>query len=193
MKQSKKSKKLKKRRNILTSDKVLSAAAIFISFLTLYIFIRQTNIIERQSHLSVMPYLNVETSNNREENSFAIDLINHGVGPAIIENVAIHHNGKEYDLQLSDFMNRYLPGMDSVYIINRKDLFKGQAVRSGDAINLMTVGGSRRSYEDFLRVMERLGKDKFDYVIQYRSIYGHRWKIHVAPDTHNQVPETLDD
>ncbi|MBT8310320.1 MAG: hypothetical protein HKO72_01275, partial [Flavobacteriaceae bacterium] len=66
------------------SERVVSFSAMFISLLTLFIFIKQTNIIERQSRLSALPYLMVETSNNSEDNTFEIEIVNHGVGPAII-------------------------------------------------------------------------------------------------------------
>ena len=180
-------------RKFWTTDKILSLAAIFISFITLYIFIRQTNIMERQSHLSVMPYLLIETSENSGNQTYSVDLVNHGVGPAIIDQVVIRYKGREYRQQLMDFFRAELEGMDSVRAINVKTVLKGQAIRSGDGINLLTVGGGSRSYSDFVKVVKQLTGRRFDYEVRYQSIYGHRWKIHAYIDQTAQIPEPLDD
>ena len=47
-----------------TSDRIVGFSAMFISLITLFIFIKQTNIIDRQSKLSAMPYLMMQMSNN---------------------------------------------------------------------------------------------------------------------------------
>ncbi len=182
-----------KMRKFWTTDKILSLAAIFISFITLYIFIRQTNIMERQSHLSVMPYLLIETSENRGNQTYSVDLVNHGVGPAIIDQVVIRYKGREYRQQLMDFFRAELEGMDSVEAVNTTTILKGSAIRSGDGINVLTIGGGSRSFTDFAKAMKQLTGRKFNYEVQYRSIYGHRWKINGAVDEKTQMPEPLDD
>jgi len=182
-----------KKRKFWTTDKIVSIAAIFISFLTLFIFIRQTNIIERQSHLSVMPYLVVETSENSGNNTYAFELVNYGVGPAIIDYTRIGYKGKSFDLQLADFLEEQVQGMDSVLVTNWSTAFKGQAIRSGDALNVVTVGGDPKSYSEFLKVRDALIRGKFVYEIYYKSMYGHRWKVSAAIDATEQMPEALDD
>ena len=67
------------------SDKLLSLSAISISFITLIIFIYQTNIMSRQNYISIMPYLDLSTTNDVSDYHFELNLKNHGVGPAIIE------------------------------------------------------------------------------------------------------------
>ena len=68
-----------------TSDKIVSFVAIIVSVFSLFIFVKQTNIIEEQNHLSVMPYLMLETANNGQDATFSIHIMNYGVGPAIIK------------------------------------------------------------------------------------------------------------
>ncbi|MBT8268432.1 MAG: hypothetical protein KJN59_04340, partial [Bacteroidia bacterium] len=60
-------------KKFLSTDKIVALTAMFIGVLTLIIFIRQTNIMDTQGRLSVMPYLLLETSNNGENRTFSID------------------------------------------------------------------------------------------------------------------------
>ena len=81
------------------SERILSLSAMSISFITLIIFIYQTNLMNKQNYLSILPYLQVSTSNNSEGNSYLLSIQNYGVGPAIIESVKMQYQGQEYDLR----------------------------------------------------------------------------------------------
>ncbi len=172
-----------------TSDKVVSFVAITISLFTLFIFVKQTNIIEEQSRLSVMPYLLLETSNDSYAKTFKIEIVNHGVGPAIIESRIIYLNGEAYDMEFADFFKNQLIGTDSVEILNRTTLQNGFALPSGNARNLITVGGDDYSYKTFLKIMNAAQKDSFNYEIKYKSIYGDRWLI----SGNTNAPEGIED
>lgn len=152
---------------------------MFISLLTLFIFIKQTNIIERQSRLSALPYLMVETSNNSEDNTFEIEIVNHGVGPAIIEKRVIIYQGKEYNMEFQDFLRQYIPEMDSVNITSSSTVQIGLSIPAGRSREILKVGGGQKSYTTFLKIMQELQEENsvFDYEIQYRSIYEERWEI----------------
>jgi hypothetical protein len=160
-----------------TSDKIVAFTALFISLLTLIIFIWQTNLMQKQNHLSVLPYLLMDSSNNGSEFTFAIDLDNHGVGPAIIENSSIHYKGKTYHMQFVDFLKEQIPDMDSVATINVTTVQNGLAIPAGGRINMLTVGGGETSYRTFLKIMTELQQDGFGYEIHYKSIYDDQWKI----------------
>lgn len=170
-----------------TSDKLVSFAAMFVSLLTLFIFIKQTNIIETQNHLSVMPYLMVESSNNSEDYSFALDLENYGVGPAIIEERLIYYDGKEYDMEFEPFLRTVIPEMDSVIINNHSTIQVGLALPAGGRRNVITVGGGKKSYETFLRIITEMQAKDLNYKIRYKSIYNDHWEI----NSENDVPKEL--
>ena len=76
-----------------TSDRIVSFSAISISLFTLIVFARQTSIIEKQSRLSALPYLNMEAGYNPDEDFITLTLNNYGVGPAIIEEMNISYEG----------------------------------------------------------------------------------------------------
>ena len=66
------------------SERILSLSAMSISFITLIIFIYQTNLMSKQNYLSILPYLQLSTSNDIEKNTYTLSIQNYGVGHAII-------------------------------------------------------------------------------------------------------------
>ncbi|MEM7084895.1 MAG: hypothetical protein AAF489_01855 [Bacteroidota bacterium] len=176
-----------KKKKFWTSDKLVSLAAMFVSLITLFIFIKQTNIIDTQNHLSVMPYLMVESSNNSEAYTYRIDLENYGVGPAIIEERVIYYEGKEYRMEFEPFLRATIPEMDSVVVINQSTIQTGLALPAGGRRNIITVGGGKKSYETFLRIITKMQTKDLNYKIEYKSIYNDRWEINSESD----VPQEL--
>ncbi len=165
------------RKKFWSTDKIVAMTAIFISTLTLIIFIRQTNIIDTQSHLSVMPYLLLETSNNSENKTFSIDFVNHGVGPAIVESRKIYYRGKTYDMEFQDFLLDQFTEMDSIHIMNYTIVEPGFALVSGGTRNILRVGGDDYSYLTFLDIIQELNENDFEYELIYKSIYDDKWVI----------------
>jgi hypothetical protein len=165
-----------------TSDKLVSFAAMFVSLSTLVIFIKQTNIIETQSHLSVMPYLMVESSNNSENYTFALDLENYGVGPAIIEERLIYYDGKEYNMEFEPFLRATIAEMDSVEVINHSTIQVGLAIPADGRRNIITIGGGKNSYETFVRILTEMQSKNLNYTIKYKSIYNDHWEINSESD-----------
>ncbi len=171
-----------------TSDKLVALSALSISLLTLVIFIRQTNIMEQQSHLSVMPYLMIEGSDQGLDKMYILDLVNHGVGPAIIVDRKISYKGTEYDLEFDEFLREHVEGMDSVKIISNSTVHRGLALPAGSTRTIIKIGGGATSYNHFLKVLEQLSTPDFDYKITYKSIYDDRWYI----DARDSEPTALE-
>ncbi|PCJ82562.1 MAG: hypothetical protein COA49_00410 [Bacteroidetes bacterium] len=160
---------------------------MFISVLTLYIFVKQTNLMETQNHLSIMPYLLVEASQNGENNTFSIDLVNYGVGPAIIENQVIHFNGSSYEMEIMEFLQQHIPEMqtDSVIVINSSSIMQGVAIPANERRNIITIGGGEKSYNGFLKIFSDIRYQEFDYEVEYKSIYDDHWRI----NSKKNIPE----
>ncbi|MFP2996714.1 hypothetical protein ABN763_12425 [Spongiivirga sp. MCCC 1A20706] len=167
------------------SDKIVAISAIAISLLTLFIFIKQTNIIEKQSHLSAMPYLMMEVSMNEFDSQYRFDLVNYGVGPAIINKVIIIHNKKRIKIDLRDFLSQ-LPGMDSITVLSSASMHRGLAIPAGGSRLIYNVGGNPKDYSQFKLMLEAL-KDNLDYEIYYQSIYDDHWSVSAS----NEVPKEI--
>lgn len=173
----------------LSSDKIFGLTAMLISLVTLIIFVRQTNIMDKQSRLSALPYLMIEQSTNGEEHRVQFSLVNHGVGPAIVESRKIRYNGKEYDQDFHQFITESLPRLDSVEPYNWSSVYKGQAIPANGRIVMVGIGNNQEEFDEFRKVFKELqSQSDFYFEIIYTSIYGDRWKL----STSSEVPQKLD-
>ena len=172
-----------------TTDKIVALTALFISVMTLVIFIKQTNLMERDSHLSVMPYVLLDSHNNTGNYTYAIYLDNQGVGPAIIQSTKLIYQGKEYDMEFPEFLQQTFPQLvDSTEFLNRTTVGPGQIIPTGGDINVLTAGGDLKKYQSFLMIMDELNRNGFNYELTYRSIYDDYWSI----DALTNQPQAID-
>ena len=175
------------------SDRLLSLSAMSISFITLLIFIYQTNLMSKQNYLSILPYLSLTSSDNSAGNTFELALENHGVGPAIIESVTLEYKGKRY--QLADYEGKILtvlrdivPALDSIQSFSSSSIDKGMAIPANTSYQVLSVGSRQEDYILILTSLNRLLEEGFRYEIVYRSILEERWMIH----TDSEGPERMD-
>ncbi|WP_343486298.1 hypothetical protein [Allomuricauda sp. d1] len=178
----------KRNRNFWNSDKLFGLTAMLISLVTLIIFVRQTNIMDKQSRLSAMPYLMIETSDNGYEHEFTFELVNYGVGPAIIEGKTIFHNGKSFEMEFDDFLKSNFDGMDTINIISYATIQPGLAIPAGGSRTILKIGGSQDDYmtfKDFFSTTQE--KNPINFEIRYRSIYNDRWQISAS----NEIPQEI--
>jgi len=96
---------MKKKKKTLNVDKIIGLSAMFISLLTLLIFLYQTRVISRQARLSVTPRLTFTGGvlHGTSSVTFKLGVQNNGLGPAIIDSAAIFSNNKYYPLNFREF------------------------------------------------------------------------------------------
>lgn len=160
-----------------TSDKIVSFTAVFISLATLYIFVRQTNIIEEQSRMYVMPYLRLESTNDNKNGFLRFDIQNYGVGPAIIEKREIFYQGERFEMEFADFFHTEMKEMEDIDIVTDANIGPGTAIPSGGSRHILQFCDTPECHAELFKVLPLLEERDFDYRIQYRSIYGDRWEI----------------
>lgn len=175
------------------SERILSLSAMSISFITLIIFIYQTNLMSKQNDLSILPYLQLSTSDNPADNRFSLSLKNHGVGPAIIESVSLEYNGKRSDLKdyenyLANYLKSIAPALDSINNLDISSLDKGIAIPANTTYLVLDVINSERDYRLITENLQHLEKNGLKYEIVYKSIQNERWKI----TENSEGPEKLD-
>ena len=175
------------------SERLLSLSAMTISFITLLIFVYQTNLMRKQNSLSILPYLMLGTTNDSANSTFELNLKNHGVGPAIIESATMYYNDEAY--QLSDYednLQQFLiildPAFDSLEVFSFATLNKGLAIPAETTYNLLRVTDSSKDYALVTNALQRLIEEGLNYEIVYKSIQNERWLIREDIDE----PERLD-
>ncbi len=182
-----------KRKIKWNSERILSLSAMSISFITLIIFIYQTNLMSRQNDLSILPYLQVATSAHSESGSYSLSLKNHGVGPAIIESVIMEFKGNRYDLkdyknELFDFLTLMAPELDSIHPVNTSTLDKGIAIPANSVYLIIDISDSPEDYRIITENLYQLESQGLKYEITYKSIQNERWMI----NTDSEGPVKLD-
>jgi len=183
----------------LTSDSVVSLSAIVVSVASLFTVVYQTYLTRQAQHASVLPYLYFSLSANEE--GVAVRLTNSGIGPAVIDDVRIHYQGREvaadpYDFYLSvdPEAGKLALGVDKVQ--------PGRLIPAGATIQMLAARAvdSERMLSEFLRLFEiaevpqswyvnagASGKEKAVVQITFSSVYGDRWRIR----SDRIVPERL--
>lgn len=172
----------------LSSEKIVSYSAIFISFITLIIFIYQTNLTRKQNYLSILPYLSLSTTNNSEGGFFKVDLNNVGIGPAIIISRKIIYKGEEYDMDFIDFLEEQQIKLDSFQHTNTTTIGRGTCIPANGQVTLFEIGRSKKELNQFLLILEDLQDNGFDFEIIYQSIYQEKWRITTTSDLPEKVP-----
>ena len=151
-----------------------------ISFITLIIFIYQTNLMSKQNYLSILPYLQTTTSYNGEHMRFSLSVLNHGVGPAIIESVTSEIDGVEHDIEDFDghfwnflvFRDSILGGLKDV---STSTFHPGDAIPANIKYTIFEVRFVEGDMPKILRLIEML--ETLPYEIKYKSIQNERWMI----------------
>lgn len=168
------------------SEKALSLSAMFISFITLMIFIYQTNLMRRQNYISILPYLQISTSNNAEHHVYELNLKNHGVGPAIIEKVTMQIQGQSYDLadyenDVLTFLQAVAPKLDSISNYSNSTLNRGIAIPANTTYNVFRVYDSEQDYLLVRQTLDSLLAVGLDFELRFKSIQDEHWVI--RPDS----------
>jgi hypothetical protein len=154
------------------ADKIVSFSAILISLATMGVYIYQTHLIQKQQHASVMPYLTIGYSHHNE-NHFSVEIVNNGLGPALVEEVSVYYEGKKYkNCDLGVFFYNYNPQKDSLNFSN-SSMMSGMLIPAGKTIiniEAYNKNGSEKMQGYFWN------EEPLKLEINYSSIYGERWQ-----------------
>lgn len=150
----------------------LTVSAVVISVCALVVSVVQTRIAREQQTASVWPRLML--SADVLERNFSISLVNQGVGPAIIRNVAIHCRGKDYD-DLSELLLNTVGREGGGFFTAA--LAPDMVLKSGDEVNLFALTRGDEAMSFRLRdIVYR--DDSFRFEVVYSDVYGNCWKLH---------------
>lgn len=163
-------------------DRILGLSAILISLLTLIIFIYQTNIIHRQSRLSVTPRIGFSSSLTEQDTIFSFKLIlkNNGIGPAIINDAKIVSNGKDFPVDLEIFFEEEYPKLEELgSFTSLSSIQVGQTIPAGESLTLFTYKFLERNVGNIQEYIN-IGPDDdipFTVILRYASIYEEEWEV----------------
>lgn len=102
--------------------------------------------------------------------TISVDLINNGLGPAIITNFQASYCNKNYDSIQDAVSNAVLQNFE--YELNATDITRNYAVRVGEAVNLgmLKVTGNPNNWNEPQEIDKQL--EDVHLRIEYESLYG---------------------
>ncbi len=171
------------------TDRIIGLSAMLISLLTLVIFIYQTNLMRTQSRLSVTPRVSFFQIQSAKDSTVSIstEIINKGLGPAIIESIYIVHKGKNYPLDFTAFLEEVYPEIEKYgTLIQDMSMSRGSTLSAGEKNTLYTYTFKLSKTKELLEYLG-IGPEDYPFTIEviYSSIYKERWK---ANNTRNGHP-----
>lgn len=166
-----------------SSEKILSLSALFISLLTLVVFIYQTDLIREQQYKSVYPHLGFA---NHYGGTLRYEYVitNEGIGPALVEEVIVKYGDAKYE-DIIDFVDDRMQEADSVTYFHA-NLRKGRLIPAGEKISLIKLASEQdlegtglplNTHSGSAQLYQVLNSDSLQIEVRYRSIYDEYWII----------------
>ncbi len=153
------------------SEKLMSILAILASMGTLFIIIYQTQLIRKQQHASVLPYLEVWNS-QPNDSTYQLTIVNNGIGPAFIEEVNVLYEDSTYNLDHHGFYKAVIQKVDS-FKYGYTNLVPETIIPAGRTIQLLTT----KDLEGAKTARKWFGGGKAVMQVTYRSVYDERWRL----------------
>jgi hypothetical protein len=186
----------------LSTDRVVSLTALLVGLGSLFIIVYQTYLMRESQAASAMPYVMISLMSNDRQTYIVVR--NSGVGPALIEDVRIHHGDRvlatdPYDFYLAERGLDHSAGLSVDKLIPGRLISAGESILTlgwevegasegrGELLGLFDIGEVPKSWYEELGVPPS-GPDKAIIEITYTSVYGDRWRV----TSDKVVPQPLD-
>ncbi len=148
----------------INTELIVALSAIFVSVITLFVYIYQASIMQEQQYASVWPYLEWDMTIHSQD-GFYLSISNKGIGPAIIRSTSLTLDEKEMVGSI-EYLGALLGDLDSVNLFHQS--IDNRVLAPGETIEAFHV------YSD---VRTRLAKvyARTNYEICFCSVYGDCW------------------
>ena len=145
----------------------------------------ERELLREYSRASVWPRLELTVAkghdiNDGSINQFSLTLTNSGVGPAIITDVQVRHEGQVAKDWWHLFELQEVPDSIETYITNM--VFNGRIIKIGETVELLKLDDNLPLANFFF---SQLGGISLD--IYYESIYGETWKYELGETDINTI------
>jgi hypothetical protein len=145
---------------------LVALIAVLISFLTLFVYLYQSNLMKTQQKMSAWPHLTFGPSWGHDY--IIINLMNKGIGPAIIKKVRISIDNEPLD-GIHEIMHFFPDSLVSEFTYS--GLWEGQVVMAGENIQLFK-NNNAKTVKYFLDMVQA---NRIEFEICYCSVYEDCW------------------
>ena len=154
----------------LNSSDIIAISSAVIATLALLATFWQAHIARRHNRLSIQPFLE-----HRQERipgqHISVAIINHGLGPALLESVFFTISSNKAKLSIDEFLDHILLAMKPTEGAWETITFQGKStIPSGREVPLIRLELAATDEENFHIINERLNESTIHIV--YRCLYG---------------------
>jgi hypothetical protein len=189
-----------------STDRIVSLSAMAVGIGSLFVILYQTHLMRQAQYASAMPYLMVAFSSNT--NGVHVTLRNAGIGPALIEDVRVHYQGRTTVADPHAFYLEARPDQRALPLSVDRAV-PGRLIPPGEGIQMLGVEAGlvtedqrAKVFIDLLQVFDlaEVPRNWLESVgvssesppravieIIYSSVYGQRWRLR----SNSFVPEPL--
>ncbi|MEL7119942.1 MAG: hypothetical protein AAFO07_10885 [Bacteroidota bacterium] len=157
------------------SEKILSLSAMFISLITLIVFIYQTDLIRVEQHKSVYPYLSISNGGSGST-TYRYILENKGIGPAVLTSIKVTDaDDKVYDDIIHYLAEKLVTINDTTIGFYHTNLAVGRMIAEKESVEIVKMNDPRVEAANTMRgILNDMGAV---IEIEYESIYGDKWLL----------------
>lgn len=175
---------MKRKSKLPQTNRIVGISAMIISLLTLIIFIYQTNIISKQSKLSVKPRLSFNKSQTIIDSLviFEKTLTNKGLGPAIIHNSILSYQKEDYALDFNAFVSNKFPDIEKYgNLASTTSISSGTSISPNETIIIYKFEAPLKNIPEIMKYLN-IDSNSYDpnwnFELIYSSIYEDiQWNI----------------
>jgi hypothetical protein len=170
------------------ADRIVGISAMVIGIGSLLTIAYQASLMRQAQHASVLPYLYISLGAN-EQQGVRLLLSNSGIGPAIIDDVHVRYQGRDFTSDPYDFVLAQRPDIAKLGLGVDK-VQTGRLIPAGVTIQMVDFGIGQKLLPDVLRLFEIAEVPRAWYTsagaepgqkavieITYKSVYGDRWRV----------------
>ena len=156
-----------------SADKLFGIAAFIIGIGTFGVYIYEASLMRTQQYASVLPYLELGSS-NPGNGDYKLILANNGLGPAFVREIRVRYKAKTYEGDHAHFHYTVIQPKDTVFNIGYTNVQPGRLIPAGQMIELIIVQGNPASGA---KASSLYGSQEARLEIVYASVYDEKWKI----------------
>jgi len=177
------------------TDRIIGVVAMLIGLFTLVIFINQTNIMREQSRLAVKPRLafGINTDRSVKTTSISLTLTNKGLGPAIIDSLAIYGPESKPYMDFREFLEESYPKVATLgYFKETSNMTRGDVIAPNETFIFYVFVIDTDTVPTLLEKLNMGEDDSYPWTtrVEYSSMYDEHW---LMTDKLNDHPIELDD
>lgn len=160
---------------IFRPDFIVALLAVIIGLCTMIVYIYQANIMSKQMHASVWPYLQPNFTDGKE--GIFIKVNNKGVGPAIVKSAYVIADGERYADSKKNLDSLAFKLTGNRQLLNGYTNLKDRVISAGEVIDFIEITDSA-SVVLFKKAL--YNKHSISIEICYCSVYGDCWIVNGA-------------